>query len=132
MPDIVFNIEKTDNVYQIILETRIYAEKLGFSGVTAVLIATAVSELATNIIRYTKSGTINLSNSFKDKVSGIKIIAKDTGPGIRNVDIVMEDGYSTTKNSLGLGLSSVKRIMDDFSIESKVGIGTTIIVGKWL
>ena len=61
---------------------------------------------------------------------GISIIAADHGPGIPNIELAMQDGYSTSKG-LGLGLPGCKRIMDEFEISSEVGKGTTIAVKKW-
>jgi len=63
--------------------------------------------------------------------TGLRIIAEDKGPGISDIRKVMEDGY-TTSGGLGAGLPGVKRLMDDFDIDSEVGVGTRIISTKWL
>lgn len=62
--------------------------------------------------------------------TGIEIVCEDRGPGIANIDLVMQDGYSTSRG-MGLGLPGVRRLMDEFSIRSKEGVGTTITCPKW-
>ncbi len=104
--------------------------QLNFSSVDQTLVATAISELARNILEYAKSGEILMSLAENRERRGIKIIAKDEGPGIPNIELAMQDGYSTSKG-LGLGLPACRRIMDEFEITSRVGKGTTITVKKW-
>jgi serine/threonine-protein kinase RsbT len=62
---------------------------------------------------------------------GLEIVAKDTGPGIPDVDEALRDGF-TTGTGLGLGLGGARRLMDEFEISSQVDEGTTIWVRKWL
>jgi len=102
----------------------------GFSGSDLTLIATAISEVARNILTYAKRGEILLEVVHLQGRNGIAIIAKDEGPGILNIELAMKDGYSTGK-SLGLGLPGAKRLMDEFDIASTAGIGTTITMKKW-
>ena len=94
------------------------------------MIATAVSELATNILRYAKEGAVWLKLVREDQQTGIEILAEDDGPGIENVPEAMRDRVSSG-NSLGLGLPSVKRIMDEFSLDSVLGQGTRVWARKW-
>ena len=93
-------------------------------------ISTAVSELATNIYRYGKRGTIHIRVIEKAGKIGIEIIARDDGPGIEDVEKAMQEGFSTTK-SLGIGLPGVRRLMDEFEIETAPGKGTRIVARKW-
>jgi serine/threonine-protein kinase RsbT len=110
---------------------RALAIEIGFSGGDLTLIATAISEIARNIVVYGKCGEILLSPIYDDARRGILVVARDQGPGIPDVAQAMQDGYSTGK-SLGLGLPGAKRIMDDFEIVSEVGKGTTVTMRKWM
>lgn len=109
---------------------RKLATELGFSQTDTTLIATAISELTRNIILYAKQGEVVLRPLQRMETKGIMVIARDRGPGIENVPQVMRMGFSTS-GSLGLGLPGVKRLMDDFNIDSQPGAGTTITVQKW-
>lgn len=109
---------------------RQLAQQLGFSTTDQTLIATAISEVARNIVVYANHGEILLSTADEEGRVGIQVVATDAGPGIDNKDLAMRDGYST-KNSLGLGLPGAKRLMDDFNLESEIGRGTTVTMKKW-
>lgn len=104
--------------------------KLGFSGSELTLIATAISEIARNIVTYAGRGVMTISIVDVMNRPGIQIIAQDEGPGIQDLSLAMQDGYSTSK-SLGLGLPGTRRLMDEFEIESEEGKGTTIRMIKW-
>jgi serine/threonine-protein kinase RsbT len=116
---------------QVIMTARCLAVEAGFDETNQVLIATAASELATNIVKYAKEGEVILKIIQRDRQLGIEIIARDDGPGIRDIEQVMQDNFSTSKGSLGLGLPSVQRIMDEFKIESQPGQGTIVSTLKW-
>ena len=119
------------DLYRLMNLGKEYSNKIGFNFADQNLIATALSELGTNILRYAKQGEIIISIILDhDEYRGLKIIAHDQGPGIKDIDEALKDNYSTN-GSLGLGLPSVKRMMDEFTIESTVGIGTKIIIKKW-
>ncbi|HKA33142.1 MAG TPA: anti-sigma regulatory factor [Candidatus Binatia bacterium] len=109
---------------------RELARDLGFTSTDLALIATAISELARNIILYANSGEIVLSVVENGTRRGLKVIARDDGPGIPDIERALEEGFSTSR-SLGLGLSGVRRLMDEFDIVSEVGNGTTVTVKKW-
>ncbi|MEL7568440.1 MAG: anti-sigma regulatory factor [Dehalobacterium sp.] len=109
---------------------RELATPLGFSSSELTTIATAISELARNIVDYAGNGEIKLSLIQQHDRKGISIVARDNGPGIPDIDRAMQDGYSTG-GSLGLGLPGTRRLMDDFQIVSEVGKGTTVTVRKW-
>jgi serine/threonine-protein kinase RsbT len=109
---------------------RSLAIALGFSLGDATLIATAISELARNIVTYARCGEIRLAVIHKSVRTGIQVVAQDSGPGIPDITQALRDGFSTS-GSLGLGLPGVKRLVDDFECVSEVGRGTTVIAKKW-
>jgi serine/threonine-protein kinase RsbT len=109
---------------------RELARDLGFTSTDLALIATAISELARNIILYANTGEIQLSVVENGTKRGVKVVARDDGPGIPDIERALEEGFSTSR-SLGLGLSGVRRLMDEFDIISEVGHGTTVTVKKW-
>ncbi len=106
---------------------RVLAGTLGFSSSELTLIATAISELARNIVLYAKQGEIVLRVLERGEQRGIMVRAGDQGPGIPDVRRALQGGFST----LGLGLPGVRRLMDEFEIESRVGYGTTVTARKW-
>ena len=107
------------------------AKNSGFGTVDQARITTAISELARNIYLYAGKGKIEIERLSTDGMKGITIIASDEGPGIPDMRKVMEDGFSTS-GGLGAGMPGVKRLMDEFKVESEVGTGTTITATKWL
>ena len=109
---------------------RVMATELGFSTGDATLIATAISELARNIVSYARKGQITLKTVNGLNRQGIAVIATDEGPGIPDIRQALRDGFSTS-GSLGLGLPGVRRLMDEFEITSQPGRGTTVAVKKW-
>lgn len=111
--------------------SREIATNFGFGTIDVALIATAVSELTRNIITYAGKGRLTLELIEEQRRKGIKVVASDEGPGIENIELALQDGFSTS-GSLGLGLPGVRRLMDDFEIHSKFGSGTSITAKKWL
>jgi len=109
---------------------RAMAAQLGLSSTNQALVATAISELARNIVEYAGYGEIILELVQQGGRRGIVVIARDQGPGIPDIEKAMQDGFSTSQ-SLGLGLPGARRLMDDFEIVSQVGKGTTVTVKKW-
>jgi serine/threonine-protein kinase RsbT len=109
---------------------REIAAGTGFSGSDLTVIATAISEVARNIVVYAERGEISLRRVQQGGRSGIQVIATDHGPGIPDIAMAMRDGFSTGK-SLGLGLPGAKRLMDEFEIVSEVGRGTVVTMRKW-
>lgn len=108
---------------------RALAEEVGFTGSDLAIIATAISELARNIIQHAGKGEM-IIGPIDGQPGGILVVARDEGPGIADIDRAMQDGFSTL-GSLGLGLPGAKRLMDEFELESEVGRGTTITMRKW-
>src|SRR5438552_8718184 len=88
---------------------RLLAKELGFSTSDQALIATAISEVARNIVQYAKRGEIILSIAREKGKQGIAVVARDDDPAISNIELALQDGYSTTR-SLGLGLPGAKRL----------------------
>jgi serine/threonine-protein kinase RsbT len=109
---------------------RALAEQAGFSVTDAAMIATAISELAQNALRYASHGRVSVKVAKQDGRLGLTIVASDRGPGIADVPRALEDGYSTS-GGLGIGLPGVKRLMDEFAIASAPGRGTTVTTTKW-
>jgi len=110
---------------------RKMGKELGFSETDLTIIATVISEVARNIIVFAKNGNITLIKVRHANKAGLEIIAEDKGPGIPDVFLAMQDGYSTGKG-LGLGLPGVRRLTDEFEIFSENGKGTKISVKKWI
>jgi len=110
---------------------RELAMAIGFSGTDQTLIATAISEVARNIVSYAGQGLLVISSIEQQGRHGLMIVASDQGPGILNPELAMRDGYSTG-NSLGLGLPGARRLVDEFDLASTLGVGTTVTLKKWL
>jgi serine/threonine-protein kinase RsbT len=102
-----------------------------FSMTDATIIATAISELVRNIVLYADTGELQVGKISNPERSGIVIIARDEGPVIADVERALMGGYSTS-GGLGVGMSGVRALMDDFSIETEVDQGTTIVAKKWI
>lgn len=110
---------------------RRVAEGLGFSQSELTMIATAISELTRNVIVYADHGEVEISTVRNGHKQGVRIVVADQGPGIADVELALQDGYSTG-GSLGIGLPGTRRLMDEFNIDTVLGVGTTITVTKWL
>jgi serine/threonine-protein kinase RsbT len=106
------------------------AKSLGFGPIDQARIATAVSELARNIFLYAGTGSVTVRDVQHNARRGIEIVCEDNGPGIPDLTVALQDGYSTSRG-MGMGLPGAKRLMDDFDIQTKDGIGTTICCRKW-
>lgn len=106
------------------------AKKLGMGLLDQTKIATATSELARNIVRYANPGEVFIEEVDNGICIGLRLTFKDAGPGIPDIPTAMQDGYTTSKG-MGLGLSGAKRLVNEFEINSQVGVGTTIVLKKW-
>jgi serine/threonine-protein kinase RsbT len=111
-------------------QARRMVSGMRFSSSELTLIATAISEVARNIVTYAGSGEIVLRVVEKGQRRGLLVIARDQGPGIADIARAMEDGYSTSRG-LGLGLPGSKRLMDEFDLVSELGKGTEVTMTKW-
>ena len=111
-------------------EGRTLAARVGFSSSEQVLIATAISEAARNILQYAGKGTIDISILKEKNRNGIQIVAQDNGPGISDIEQALIDGFSSS-GGLGLGLPGIKRLMSELEIISQSGKGTTLVMKRW-
>jgi len=111
-------------------EGRRLSTELGFSSTDLTLIATAISEVARNIRVYAGEGDVHLRLERHPDRGAIVVVASDRGPGISDVDLAMQDGYSTA-GSFGLGLPGARRLMDEFEISTRPGQGVMVTMKKW-
>lgn len=109
---------------------RELAATLPFTTSELTAIETAIAELARNIISFAKQGEVRIAALERNERQGLRVVAQDTGPGILDPTLAMTEGYSTS-GRLGLGLSGVMRLVDEFEISSHVGVGTSVTVHKW-
>lgn len=109
---------------------RRLAEELGFPRPAPTLIATAISELARNIVVHAGRGEIILRPIEEPNRLGLAVVARDSGSGIRDVEGALRDDYSG-RGGLGLGLPGARRLMDDFELDSNADSGTTVTMKKW-
>lgn len=116
----------------ILLRNRIkeYAVKIRMGLVNQTKLLTACSELVRNMLKYANGGSVLIEVVMNDRNNGLRIIFTDNGPGIKDINLAMKDGFSTGK-SLGLGLPGAKRLVNDFSIASEPGRGTIVTIVKW-
>ncbi len=124
-------IETESDIVTARQQGRQLAAQNGFSSTEQTLIATAISEVARNIVEYARRGEIILSEVQTNGRRGVLVVARDEGPGIKDVQLAMRDGYSTGR-SLGMGLPGARRLMDEFDLVSTPGHGTTITMTKWV
>lgn len=115
---------------QAILETRLAAQRCGLGIAQTARLATAVSELARNVLKYAGKGELLVRVVEDDRRRGVEAQVRDRGPGIENLDDALSDHFSTG-GTLGLGLPGVKRMVDDFAIHSTLGEGTRVTVCMW-
>jgi serine/threonine-protein kinase RsbT len=110
---------------------RDVAAQAGFSATDQTVIATAISEISRNIVKFAERGEVVISVIPVEGRRGISVVARDVGPGIEDPEQAMKDGYSSYRG-LGLGLPGAKRLMDRFHLDSVPGEGTTVTMEKWL
>ncbi|HMJ67660.1 MAG TPA: anti-sigma regulatory factor [Cyclobacteriaceae bacterium] len=107
-----------------------YGVKIGMSLVNQTKLMTAASELARNMLKYAGGGKAIIEVINNNKENGVRLTFIDEGPGIKDIKLAMQDGYSSGK-SLGLGLPGTKRLVSEFDIQSEVGKGTKVTIIKW-
>ena len=127
--EVTIRIQHDADVVRARKSARELASKLDFSRTDLTLIATALSEIARNIVRFAGNGQLHIELVDQPR-PGIRVVARDTGPGIADIDQALADGYSTY-NGLGLGLPGARRLMDEFAITSEINLGTTVTMTKW-
>jgi len=108
---------------------REVSAKLGFTLVDQTKVVTAASELARNTLNYGGGGSMVLETLNGPRI-GLKLTFEDNGPGIPNIELALRDGY-TTGTGLGLGLGGAKRLANEFSVDSRVGEGTKVMITRW-
>lgn len=108
---------------------RQLANQVGLSLVDQTKLVTAASELARNTVVYGGGGTLQLE-SLNGPRTGVRLIFTDQGPGILDIELAMRDGF-TTGTGLGLGLGGAKRLVNEFEIQSTVGLGTKVSLTRW-
>lgn len=108
---------------------RMMAERLGSTSTDATMIATAISEIARNMLTYAGAGEMTVRALEVGGRAVIEVVARDEGPGIADVDRALREGYSTGEG-IGLGLPGARRLMDEFEVRSEVGAGTTVVMRK--
>ena len=123
-------IEKEYDVVPFRNRVKEYAVKIGLSLVNQTKLITAASELVRNMLKYGGGGTVTIEVISEGRDNGIRVVFKDSGPGIPNIAQAMKDGFTTGK-SLGIGLPGAKRLVNEFDIKSVVGEGTTVSIIKW-
>jgi serine/threonine-protein kinase RsbT len=127
----VIPIESDADVVTARQRARELAGELELTSTDQTLLATAISEVARNITTYAVRGEVLLS-VVRDNNGrrGIQVVARDSGPGIDDVDLALQDGY-TSGTGLGLGLPGARRLVDDFEIKTAPGEGTTVTLVMW-
>lgn len=123
-------ITSDDDIVTARQEGRRLSAQLGFSSTDLTLIATAISEITRNIRLYAGEGQVQLKLVHERNREGIVVVARDSGPGIADLELAMQDGYSTGGSS-GLGLPGARRLMDEFEVSSRPGQGVTVTMKKW-
>ena len=124
-------IRREADTVRAVMETKRIAQSLKFNHYQSQKVATAVSELVRNIIKYADFGEVIIAPIYQANRTGIEVTVKDRGVGIADLDRAMEDDFSSG-GTLGMGLPGVKRLMDEFEISSKVDFGTEIVIRQWL
>lgn len=112
------------------IRVRAFAVKTGMSLINQTKLITAASELVRNMLNYAHGGNVLLEIISKNGNKGVRLTFRDEGPGIKDLKLAMQDGYSINK-SLGLGLPGAKRLVNEFDLKSEVGKGTTVTVIRW-
>ena len=123
-------LRSDEDVVRVRQRVRDQAAKLGFSLVDQTKIVTAASELARNTLLHGRGGTATIEPLRKGVRVGLQLVFEDRGPGIADLELALQDGY-TTGHGLGLGLSGSRRLMNEFEIESRPGEGTRVRVVRW-
>ncbi len=126
----VVPIRTSADVVAVRQRVRRIAQELRFSLVDQTKMVTAASELARNTLEHGRGGACRLRVLDERPRTGIELTFEDTGPGIPNVELALQDGY-TTGSGLGLGLGGAKRLVNEFALDSAPGKGTRVTVIRW-
>lgn len=126
-----FRISTEADLSRIVLEIRRMSTEIGFDAMSVSRLTTATSELLRNVLKYAARGEASVSPQQAKGRRGIEIVVRDRGPGISDVDAALSDHFSTS-GTLGLGLPGVRRMMDEFDLQSTPGEGTVVRIRHWL
>lgn len=126
--DVLF-IRSEPDVVLVRQKVRAATLELKFSIVDQTKMVTAASELARNVLKYGGGGEVKVE-LLREPRPGLRLVFSDKGPGIPDLDLALKDGY-TTGDGLGMGLGGSRRLVNDFSIQSRVGEGTTVMIARW-
>jgi len=126
----LLRILRHSDIQIVVLTVDQMAKDLGMSAGTVASLATAVSELATNVVKYAKTGHVRMRPVRRRGQPGMEVVVEDNGPGIEDLDEAMKEHVSTG-GTLGLGLPGARRLVDEFKIKSEVGKGTRVEIVKW-
>ena len=126
-----FPIKSGDDVVRVRQHVRVTAAGNGLSLVDQTKLVTAASELARNTLIHGGGGSVRIEAvTARDGRAGVKLHFTDNGPGIADIQLALQDGWSSG-SGLGLGLSGSRRLVDEFELDSRPGAGTTVVVVKW-
>jgi len=128
--DEVAPIQSSSDIVKVRQLVREWVVKLGFSLVDQTKMVTAASELARNTLDHGGGGQVRVEALNSESRRGVRLTFSDNGPGIEDLEKAMTDGY-TTGAGMGLGLSGAKRLVNDFSIDTKPGQGTKVTISRW-
>ena len=124
-------IRAGDDVVRVRQQVRAAAAEAGMSLIDQTKVVTAASELARNTLVHGGGGAARIEKVTSTAGrAGVRVAFEDSGPGIGDVDLALTDGW-TTGGGLGLGLSGARRLVDDFSLTTEAGAGTTVVMTKW-
>jgi len=129
-PESVCSIDSEASLVTVRARVRATAVDLGFGIVDQTKLVTAASELARNVLRYAQRGRMIIEELDNGDRRGVRVTFEDSGPGIADVELALRDGY-TTGDSLGIGLPGAKRLVDELTIDSRPGQGTTVVITAW-
>ncbi len=127
---VVVPVEQDADVVAARQSGRDVALRAGFGATEATLLATAISEMARNVVKFAVRGEVRIFPVSSGRDQGVTVVVRDVGPGIADLDRAMQDGYSTY-HGLGLGLPGTRRLMDRFEVVTETGKGTTVTMTKW-
>lgn len=126
----LMRIAKDQDVVPFRNRVKEVAVKIKMGLVNQTKLITAASELVRNMLKYANGGEILIEVVSRGRENGVRLTFVDKGPGIQDLSLAMQDGYSTGK-SLGLGLPGTRRLVSEFDIKSETGKGTTVTIIKW-
>lgn len=128
---ISLSIVREVDVYLAVSRGRELARRIGFNEIDRTRIEIVILELSRNLLVHAQGGWLKLNEIERNPLHGMEVIAEDQGPGIVDIELALRDGYSTTQ-TLGAGLPGVRRLMDEFDLQSAPGAGTMVRAIRWL